>query len=215
MNNCGPEKDRYWKIQDVNKCGPEMDRYMDTRAVNHCGSEKDRYCRIRDVNHCGPEKDRYRHIPYANNCCPEKDRYWSIRDVNNCGPEKDRYWWDIPYVNNPGGPKRAVITNYIMYTVSVFIASMAASIIFLSVGTRRVFPAEIFLNRDVASVSAICMVSSTSSICSSFSWRIACSLPAGGSFLANGPGRDRFADIATGNSIIDGTSGLVQALVAG
>ena len=92
----------------------------------------------------------------------------------------------------------------------MLIASMAASIIFLSAGTRRVFPAEIFLNRDVAPVSAICMVSSTSSICSSFSWHIACSLPAGGSCLANGPGRDRFAAIATGNSIIDGTSGLVQ-----
>ena len=97
----------------------------------------------------------------------------------------------------------------------MLIASMAASIIFLSAGTRRVFTAEIFLNRDVAPVSAIWMVSSTSSICSSFSWRIACGLPAGGSCLANGPGRDRFADIATGNSIIDGTSGLVQALVAG
>ena len=42
---------------------------------------------------------------------------------------------------------------------------MATSIIFLSAGTRRVFPVEIFLSRDVAPVSAICIVSSTSSIC--------------------------------------------------
>ena len=67
---------------------------------------------------------------------------------------------------------RAVIRkNSIIYTVSVLIASMAASIIFLSAGTRRVFPVEIFLNRDVVPLSAMCIVSSTSSICSSsFCW---------------------------------------------
>ena len=48
------------------------------------------------------------------------------------------------------------MNNSIIYTVSVLIASMAASIIFLSAGTRRVFPVEIFLSRDVAPVSAIC-----------------------------------------------------------
>ena len=49
MNNCGPEKDRYWKIRDVNNCGPEKDRYMDSRDVNHCGPEQDRSntCRMR------------------------------------------------------------------------------------------------------------------------------------------------------------------------
>ena len=63
---------------------------------------------------------------------------------------------------------RAVIrSNSIIYTVSVLIASMAASIIFLSAGTIRVFPVEIFLGRDVAPVNEICIVSSASSICSS------------------------------------------------
>ena len=52
---------------------------------------------------------------------------------------------------------------------------MAASIIFLSAGTRRVFQVEIFLSRDVAPVSAMCIVSSTSSICSSsFCWCFVC-----------------------------------------
>ena len=60
--------------------------------------------------------------------------------------------------------KRAVIrNNNIIYTLSVLIAS----IIFLSAGTRRVFPVEIFLIRDVEPVSAMCIVSCTSSICSS------------------------------------------------
>ena len=216
MNNCGPEKDRYWKIRDVNNRGPEKDRYLGTRAVNHCvpdkdryrhlpyvnncgpennrywqirgvnkcGPEKDRYLGIRTVNHCGPEKDRYQHIPYVNNCCPEKDRYWYIRDVNNCCPEKDRYWWNIPYVNNRVIPEKGRYNEpYHLYGECVD-SIHGSSIIFLSAGTRRVFPVEIFLNRDVAPVSAICMVSSTSSICSSFPWRIACSLPTGGSCLA-------------------------------
>ena len=100
MNNWGPEKDRYWKIRDVNKCGPEKDRYLGTR----------------DVNHSGPEKDRYRHLSYVNNCVPEKDRYWQIRGVNKCGPEKDRYWWKIPYVNNPGFPEKGRYTeSYHLY----------------------------------------------------------------------------------------------------
>ena len=54
---------------------------------------------------------------------------------------------------------RAVIKNkIIIYTVSVLIASMIASIIFLSAGTRRVFSVEIFLCRDVAPVSAMFIV---------------------------------------------------------
>ena len=69
---------------------------------------------------------------------------------------------------------RAVIS---IYTVSVLIASMAASIIFLSACTRRVFPVEIFLSRDVAPLSAMCIVSSTSSICSSsVCWCCVCGL---------------------------------------
>ena len=51
--------------------------------------------------------------------------------------------------------------------VSVLIVSMASFIIFLSAGTRRVFPVEILLSRDVSPVTAMCIVSSTSSICSS------------------------------------------------
>ena len=59
----------------------------------------------------------------------------------------------------------------IIYTVSVLIASMAVSIIFLSAGSRRVFPVEFLLGSDVAPVSAMWIVSSTSSICSSsVSW---------------------------------------------
>ena len=57
--------------------------------------------------------------------------------------------------------------NSIIFTVSVLIASMAASIIFLSADTRRVFPVEILLSRNVAPVSAMCIVSITWSICSS------------------------------------------------
>ena len=85
----------------------------------------------------------------------------------------------------------------------------------LSADTIRVFPVEVFLSRDVAPVSAICIVSSTSYNCSSsFCWCFACSLPTGWYCLADGPDkRDRFADVATGNSIIDGTKGFVQALV--
>ena len=59
---------------------------------------------------------------------------------------------------------RAVIRkNSIIYTLSVLMVSMAASLIFLSVGTRRVYPVEIFLSRDVAPMSAMCIVSSASS----------------------------------------------------
>ena len=47
------------------------------------------------------------------------------------------------------------------------ITSIAASIIFLSTNTRRMFLVEIFLSRDVAPLRAMCIVSSTSSICSS------------------------------------------------
>ena len=60
---------------------------------------------------------------------------------------------------------RAVIrNNIIIYTVSVLIVFMAASIIFLSAGSRRVFPVEIFLSRDGAPMSAMFIVSSTSSL---------------------------------------------------
>ena len=63
------------------------------------------------------------------------------------------------------------------YTVSELIASMAASIIFLSACSRRVFPVEIFLSRDVTPLSAIFIVSSTSSICfSSVCWWRVCGL---------------------------------------
>ena len=49
------------------------------------------------------------------------------------------------------GPDNAFIRdNIITYTVSVLIAHMASYIIFLSAGTRRVFPVEVFLSRDVA-----------------------------------------------------------------
>ena len=99
--------------------------------------------------------------------------------------------------------------------VSVLIASMAASIIFLRAGTRRVFPVEIFLSREVAPLSAICIVSSTSSICSSFCCCFVCILLTGRGCLSCGPEKDRFvrlAAVASGNSIIDGTKGFVQAL---
>ena len=112
--------------------------------------------------------------------------------------------------------------NSIIYRVSVLIASMAASIIFLSAGTRRVFPEEIFFSRDVAALSANCIVSSTSSICSSLCcWCLVCigcivcicccwlaDCPESGRFV-------RFADVANGKSIVDGTNGFVQALVVG
>ena len=46
--------------------------------------------------------------------------------------------------------KLAVIgNNSIIYTLSVLIASMAASIIFLSASIRRVFPVELLLSSDV------------------------------------------------------------------
>ena len=54
-----------------------------------------------------------------------------------------------------------------MSLISALISSMGASIIFLSAGTRRVFPVEILMSRDIAPVNAMCIVSSTSSICSS------------------------------------------------
>ena len=67
--------------------------------------------------------------------------------------------------------------NIIIYRVSALIGSMAASIIFLSAGTRRVFSVEIFLIMDVAPVTAMFIVSSTSSICSSlFCWCCVCGL---------------------------------------
>ena len=48
---------------------------------------------------------------------------------------------------------RAVVrNNSIIYTVSVLIPPMAASITFLSAGTGRVLPAEILLSRYVAPV---------------------------------------------------------------
>ena len=43
--------------------------------------------------------------------------------------------------------RRAVVRN--IYTVSVFIVFMTASTIFLSAGSRHVFPEEIFLSMDV------------------------------------------------------------------
>ena len=48
--------------------------------------------------------------------------------------------------------------NNIIYTVSVSIWSMAASIIFLTACTRRVFPVDTFLSRYVAPLSAMCIV---------------------------------------------------------
>ena len=66
------------------------------------------------------------------------------------------------------------MNNIIIYTVSALIASMAASIIFLSAGTTRVFPVELFLSRDVALVSVMYIVSS---ICPSmFCWCCVCGL---------------------------------------
>ena len=88
---------------------------------------------------------------------------------------------------------------------------MAASIIFLGAGTRRVFPAEIFLTRDVAQVSAMFIVSGTSSICSSLLCWCVCGL-VGIDF----PEKDCFvgyAAVLKENSFIDGTKGFVQALV--
>ena len=57
--------------------------------------------------------------------------------------------------------------NSIIYTVSVLIMSMVACFIFLITGTRRVVPIKIFLSKDLAPVSEMIIVSSTSSICSS------------------------------------------------
>ena len=72
---------------------------------------------------------------------------------------------------------RAVIRKNSIYTVSVLIASMADSSIFLSECTRRVLPVYIFLTRDVAPPSAVCIVSSTSSISSSsVCWGCVCDL---------------------------------------
>ena len=109
--------------------------------------------------------------------------------------------------------------NSIIYRVSVLIASMAASIIFLSAGTRRVFPVEIFLSRDVAPLSAIYIVSSTSSIySSSCCWCLVCIGCICCCCLADCPESSRFvrfADVANGKSIVDGTNGFVQALVVG
>ena len=104
--------------------------------------------------------------------------------------------------------------NSIIYTVSVLIASMAASIIFLRAGTRRVFPAEILLSSDVAPLSVMCIVSSTSSICSSsVSWCCICGLLIGWHLLAKRDSFVLFADVATGKSSINGTNGFVHALV--
>ena len=69
------------------------------------------------------------------------------------------------------------MNNIIIYTVNALLASMVDSIIFLSAGTRRVFPVEIFLSRDVAPVSAMFIASSTSSICPSMlCWCYVCGL---------------------------------------
>ena len=63
--------------------------------------------------------------------------------------------------------KRVVgLNNYVFYTLRVLIASMDASI-FLSACTRPLFPVEIFISRDVAQVSAMCIVSSTCPSCCS------------------------------------------------
>ena len=86
---------------------------------------------------------------------------------------------------------------------------------FFSADTRQVFLVEIFLSMDVASVIAMCIVSSTSSISSSkFCWCYVCGLLLGWNWLGNGPVsvKDRFvrfADVATGNSFIDGKKGFV------
>ena len=110
---------------------------------------------------------------------------------------------------------RAVLRkNSIVYTVSVLIASMAASIIFLSACTRRVFPVEIFLSRDLAPLRAMCIVSSSSSICSSsVCWCCVCGLLIGWHWLDERHRFVLFADVAIGNSFIDGTNGFVHALV--
>ena len=73
--------------------------------------------------------------------------------------------------------RAVIINNIIIYTMSALLASMDASIILLNTGTRSVFPVEIFLSRDVVPVSAMFIVSSTSSICSSlFCWSCVCGL---------------------------------------
>ena len=100
--------------------------------------------------------------------------------------------------------RAVIINNIIIYTVSALISSRAAFIIFFSAGTRRVFPVEIFLSRDVAPVSAMFIVSSTSSIyLSLFCWCCVCGLLLGWYWLTDGPKNGRFvrfADVATGNS---------------
>ena len=70
-------------------------------------------------------------------------------------------------------PDKGRYKEELYHLYGVLIASMASSIIFLSAGTRRGFPVEV-LSRDVSPVSAMCIVSSTSSICSS---SICCVLP--------------------------------------
>ena len=114
-----------------------------------------------------------------------------------------------------GGEQQGVIrNNSIIYTVSVLVASIAASILLLSAGTRRVFPVEIILSRYVAQVSAMCIVSSILSNCSSSVCSCGvCGLLIGWHWFA---GRDRFVrftDVATGKSCIDGTNGFVYTLV--
>ena len=108
-------------------------------------------------------------------------------------------------------PLERFLKQLFLFCLSVLIASMADSNIFLSAGTRRAFPVEILLSRDVA----MCIVSSTSSLCSS---SVCCvsGLLTCWNWLADGPEREpfvQFADVATGNSFIDGTKGFVQALV--
>ena len=66
-------------------------------------------------------------------------------------------------------------------------------------------------------MSAMFIVSSTSSICSSlYCWCCVCGLPFALYSLADGPENDRFvrfADVAIGNSLVDGTCGFVHAFV--
>ena len=76
------------------------------------------------------------------------------------------------------------------------------------------FPVKILLIRDVAPVSAMFIVSSTSSICF-FLVCCVCSMLNGWNLLADGPERDRFArfaDVATGNSFMGGMKGFVPGI---
>ena len=77
------------------------------------------------------------------------------------------------------------------------------------------FPVEILLSRDVAPLSEMCIVSNTSSICSSsVYWGCVCGLLIGWHLLTERDRFVRFADVAIGrNSFIDGTNGFVHALV--